>query len=307
MKKISKWVKQAMSLQEAYKLFNLDEKSFDLNELKRIYHRYVLMYHPDHGGDAKKMTLITQAKDLIENHILSFYMGEHQPSLNKEEMLKEMTTRVDDVKQVVNKIKHIWVKYLNKYIAGQCTIHVDEIIEPIYFTITVALKFETVSFIVKLKSFNLIGKIYLNYNCKMILDKEYFIVKENNRRITISDLDQPEYFFPNAILHKFFPIIQNNNFTISGRQKVISLLKELGAIPINELAYQIEIGNGNYIIVRCDTGKLFKTPTWTLYGIYDKNHKQIQEKTVPYIETFDPIFSHNNIPKLINDIKKLKH
>jgi len=306
--KIANWLKKAMSLDEAYRLFNLDRKSFDLNELKKTYREYVKMYHPDHGGDQKKMSIINQARDLIENHILSMHMNpETYDVQSKSDLLKEMTERSNNIEDQINNIKNIWIKFLNRYVKGTCHVTIDKNIDSIYFVLIVTLKFDDVSFEVRVKSFNTSGKTYLNYNSKMKYKNQIItLISENNRRITAGDLDKPEYFFPEKKLHHYFPIIISDDYEIAERNKVISVLKDLGAVKINENSYQIFLNDGNYVVVKKEVGKLIKTPTWTLYGIYDKKHNQKQQLVKPYIETFNKLNMGKNILQMVEDIKKLK-
>lgn len=274
MLKISKWIKIAINLDEAYKLFNLNRNS-TINDLRTVYRDYSLKYHPDHGGDKTKMSMINQAKDLIENDI------------NKKQKKISIQDNIENIKHIITSNFTQWKKYLSKYMDSNFKLTFDEKIEDVFYTVIVNLTSESSSFIIKLRCFDPYGKVAIHYNVK---HNQQTIVPENNRRLSLTDLMNPEFFFPDNVMRILYPIIITDNFEIANKEKVVDLILALGAKKIDERTFQL----GGKIIQRNNT-KVFKTPSWT---VHDNGNTKI------YIETFDTISMGKNIKAMLKHIKE---
>ena len=50
-----------------YELLEIDENNFNMNILKKQYHKMCLKYHPDKGGDPEKFKLIQEAYEILSD------------------------------------------------------------------------------------------------------------------------------------------------------------------------------------------------------------------------------------------------
>ena len=50
-----------------YELLEIDEKDFNMNILKKQYHKMCLKYHPDKGGDEQHFKLIQEAYETLSD------------------------------------------------------------------------------------------------------------------------------------------------------------------------------------------------------------------------------------------------
>ena len=50
-----------------YELLEIDENNFDMNILKKQYHKMCLKYHPDKGGDVNHFKLIQEAYEVLSD------------------------------------------------------------------------------------------------------------------------------------------------------------------------------------------------------------------------------------------------
>jgi curved DNA-binding protein CbpA len=52
---------------DLYELLEIDENNFNINSLKKQYHKMCLKYHPDKGGDPEKFKLIQEAYEILSD------------------------------------------------------------------------------------------------------------------------------------------------------------------------------------------------------------------------------------------------
>jgi len=52
---------------DLYELLEIDENNFDINSLKKQYHKMCLKHHPDKGGDPEKFKLIQEAYEILSD------------------------------------------------------------------------------------------------------------------------------------------------------------------------------------------------------------------------------------------------
>jgi len=294
----------SITLEAAYKILGLPYKLKNIDELKKHYHDLTLIYHPDRpNGNSKMMAIINCAQDLIEDFICSDIL---QPESTN--VLENFET----VKNAIIKKQNIIIRYLDDYVCSQTApiVSFEESVDQnaAMFSITTHIAFQEIEFVFKIKSLSAsASKIFLHFNSKYIKNGfQQILVHENNRRISVEDISQPEFFFPENELYKLFPP-DLPTYSIAGMKAASTIFQSIDAQRLNSTSFKIDLDSDRYIIVHKNVDAILKTPTWSIYGIYNSRHEIVQEiTTIPYIETFDSISIGGNLNKLLQDIQKLQ-
>ena len=68
-----------------YELLEIDENNFDMDILKKNYHKMCLKYHPDKGGCPEKFKLIQEAYEILSDENKRTMYNNYKRFLMKEE------------------------------------------------------------------------------------------------------------------------------------------------------------------------------------------------------------------------------
>lgn len=317
--------KIAMTLDQAYKVFDLPVGTIDQNMIKRKYRQLAIENHPDRGGSNEKMKLINEAKDRLDRVTeaeaaktdrMNKWREEKQKRQEQTQSReKELKKYSQDIQRKMANLKDKYIKHFKDVSGQDYKMLVKENIHSEYNgSINLDYKFKAddgSQFQLKLDYSFGYGDIGKPEN---IWYEAYFYsdMKENRlhqkRFVKIKDesvLDKPETFFPKKKITTILSRSKTSDPTLLKRKDAIAVLeREFGAKYIDKDTYRIPMTKDQSVIVMRMT--FLRKGSWRLNGLYEKHRRtHIPEKYKTYFETYES-GDWLNFNDFIDTIKKIK-
>lgn len=317
--------KLAMTLDQAYKVFDLPVGTIDKNMIKRKYRQLAIKHHPDHGGEEALMKLINEAKDRLDkvtdaeaqkaDQRTRWQEEKRKREEEKQSKAKELKKYSQDIQKKMANLKDKYIQHFKSLTGQDYKMLVKEKINAEYSgSIYLDYKFKAEDG----SQFHLHKHYSFGYGDigkpEKIYYEAYFYYNQKETRMHRSrfettkdenDFSKPEIFFPKKKITTIISKAQKADPTVLKKKDAVAILeREFGAKWVDKDNYRVPIDKDRYVFIMRMT--FMKQGSWSINGLYEKYRRtHVPVKYTSYFESYHPEFD-NNFKDFLDVLRKIK-